>query len=414
MRCEIVAVGTELLLGHVVDTNSAWLAEHLAAAGIDSHFRTVVGDNQDRIAEALRTALARSDAVIACGGLGPTPDDITREAVAEVMGVALQRDAAMVARIRGIFAARDRAMAPSNERQADVPLGAVVIPQERGTAPGLICPVGDKVMYAVPGVPHEMREMVERAVLPDLRARAGTRSTIVSRALGTWGLSESELAEVVAPRLRALDANGANPTIAFLARGVEGIKIRVTAKAATDEAARAMVDAEHDELRRLLGPVVFGTDEETMECAAGKLLEAHGLSLGLAESMTGGLAASRVVDVEGSSRWFRGAVVSYQADVKFEVLGVREGPVVAEETARQMAEGACKVLGADVGLSVTGVAGPVEHEGKAVGTTYFGVCLDGRTDVTHSQLAGDRERVRQLAVITLFDLLRRRLLDRDS
>jgi nicotinamide-nucleotide amidase len=328
------------------------------------------------------------------------------------MEVPLVRDEAVLERVRAIFAARGRPMAASNERQADVPLGAVAVAQEKGTAPGLICPVAAKVVYAVPGVPHEMREMVARAVLPDLRARAGTDATIASGVLGTWGLAESELAEVVGPRLRALDAAGANPTIAFLARGIEGIKIRVTAKAPTEEEARAMVDAEHARLRELLGTAVFGTDDETMEHAAGKLLENSGLTLGLAESMTGGLAASRVVDVEGSSGWFLGAVVAYQAEVKFEVLGVREGPVVTEEAARQMAEGACKVLGADVGLSITGVAGPVEQEGKAVGTTFFGVCLDGRTDVTHARLPGDRDGVRQLAVISVFDLLRRRLLER--
>jgi nicotinamide-nucleotide amidase len=411
VRCEVVAVGSELLLGHVVDTNSAWLGERLAAAGIDSHFRTTVGDNQARIASALRTALDRSDAVVVCGGLGPTQDDITREAVAEVMGVHLERDQSMVQRIRRIFEARGRDMAPSNERQADVPVGAVAIPQSHGTAPGLICPVGDKVVYAVPGVPFEMEEMVERAVLPDLRARAGTRSTIVSSTLCTWGLPESALADVVAPRVRALDAAGGNPTIAFLARGIEGIRIRVTAKAETEDAARAMVGAEHEELRKLLGTAVFGVDDDTMEDAVGALLEEKGLTLGLAESMTGGLAASRVVNVEGSSGWFRGAVVSYDSEVKFDLLGVPEGPVVTEEAARTMAQGACKVLGADVGLSITGVAGPVEQEGKPVGTTFFGVCVDGSTEVTHSQLPGDRERVRQFAVISVLDLLRRRLLD---
>ncbi len=412
MRCEVVAVGTELLLGQVVDTNSAWLGERLAAAGIDSHFRTTVGDNHGRIVAALRTALDRSDAVIACGGLGPTPDDITREAVAEVMGVALERDGALVERIRRIFADRGRDMARSNERQADVPVGAVAIPQSRGTAPGLICPVGDKVVYAVPGVPYELEEMVERAVLPDLRARAGTTSTIVSGTLSTWGLAESVLAEVVAPRVQVLDAAGGNPTIAFLARGMEGIKVRVTAKAETEEEACALVAAEHDELRTLLGDAVFGVDDETMEDAVGALLAERGLTLGLAESMTGGLAASRVVNAEGSSGWFRGAVVSYHSEVKFDVLGVPEGPVVSEEAARSMAQGACKVLGADVGASITGVAGPVEQDGRPVGTTFFGLCLEGAAEVTHVRLHGDRERVRQLAVISVLDLLRRRLLDR--
>lgn len=410
MRCEVVAVGTELLLGQVVDTNSAWLGEQLAAAGIDSHFQVKVGDNLARMVQALRIALSRSEAVIVCGGLGPTQDDITREAIAEVMNVPLERDEAVVDRIRAMFESRNRQMADSNKRQADVPRGAVVIPQTRGTAPGLICPVGRKVVYAVPGVPHEMRDMVERAVLPDLRARAGTRATIVSRVLRTWGLAESTLAEVVTPRIEALDAAGGNPTIAFLASGIEGIKIRITAKAEDEAAARALLEAEDAELRSLLGATVFGVDGDTMETAVGVLLEERGLSLGLAESMTGGLVASRLVNVPGSSAWFRGSIVAYDEQVKFDVLGVPEGPVVSEVAARAMAEGARKALGADVGLAVTGVAGPAEQDGRPVGTVLFGLALDGATEAVEVRLPGDRERIRQYAAISLLDLLRRRLL----
>ncbi|HEX9969662.1 MAG TPA: molybdopterin-binding protein, partial [Acidimicrobiales bacterium] len=195
MRCEVVAIGTELLLGQIVDTNSSWIGEQLAAAGIDSHFQVKVGDNLARMTQAIRIALSRSEAVIVCGGLGPTQDDITREAIAAVMNVPLERDEAVVERIAAMFRSRDRVMPENNKRQADVPRGATVIPQTRGTAPGLVCPVGEKVVYAVPGVPHEMKEMLERAVLPDLRARAGDASVIVSRTLRTWGESESGLNE---------------------------------------------------------------------------------------------------------------------------------------------------------------------------------------------------------------------------
>ena len=412
MRCEVVAVGTELLLGQIVDTNSSWLGEQLAAAGIDSHFQVKVGDNRARMVQAIRIALSRSDAVIVCGGLGPTQDDITREVIAEVMNVPLERDDAIVDVIRAMFETRGRRMSENNARQADVPRGAVVIPQTRGTASGLICPVGKKVVYAVPGVPYELQDMVERAVLPDLQARAGTRSTIVSRVLRTWGLAESTLAETVAPRLQALDAVG-NPTIAFLASGIEGIKVRITAKAETREEAVALLEAEDAELRALLGSVVFGADDDTMESAVGALIEEQGLTLGLAESMTGGLVASRLVNVPGSSAWFRGSVVSYASEVKRDLLGVPDGPVVSERAARAMAEGACKLLGADVGLSATGVAGPAEQDGQPVGTVYFGVRLDGFTDVVSTRLPGDRDRIRQYATISLLDVLRRRLLDRD-
>lgn len=411
MRCELVAVGTELLLGQIADTNSVWLSERLAAAGINCHFHTSVGDNVERIASVLRVALDRSDAVIVCGGLGPTQDDVTREAIASVMDAPLERDDAVLERIRGLFAERGREMAESNVRQADVPRGAVVIPQTRGTAPGLVCPVGDGVLYAVPGVPEEMRDMAERAVLPDLAARAGTRATIISRMVRTWGLAESTLAERVASRVQALEAAG-NPTLAFLASGVEGIKIRITAKAASREDALAMVEAEDAELRALLGSLVFGVDDDTMESAVGALLEDAGLTLGLAESMTGGLVASRLVSVEGSSAWFRGSVVAYDSQVKFDVLHVPEGPVVSEEAAGSMADGAAKVLGADVGLSITGVAGPAEQDGMPVGTVFIGLHIDGATDVTHHRMPGDRERIRQFATISMLDLLRRRLLGR--
>jgi nicotinamide-nucleotide amidase len=411
MRCDVVAVGTELLLGQVVDTNSAWIGERLALAGIDSHFQVKVGDNLARIVLALREALARSDAVICCGGLGPTQDDITREAIAQVMNVPLRRDEALGEAIRAMFEARGRQMSENNLRQADVPEGATVIPQTRGTAPGLICPVGHKVIYAVPGVPYEMQEMVERAVVPDLQARAGASATIVSRTLRTWGLAESALAEAIASRLTVLDATG-NPTIAFLASGIEGIKVRITAKAGDEATARALLDAEEAEVRALLGTVVFGVDDETMEVAVARLLGRAGLSLGLAESVTGGLVAARLTAVPGASEWFRGSVVSYDRQVKYRVLGVSDGPVVSEAAAIEMAVGAARVLGAEVGLAVTGVAGPTEQDGQPVGTVWLGLALDGDASAVQIRLPGDRERIRQFAAISLLDLLRHRLLAR--
>lgn len=405
-----MAIGTELLLGQVVDTNSAWIGETLALAGIDSHFQVKVGDNLGRIVSALRAALARSDAVICCGGLGPTQDDITREAIAEVMGVPLVRDDELVARISKIFADRGRQMAASNLRQADLPVGATPIPQHAGTAPGLICPVGDKVIYAVPGVPHEMREMIERAVIPDLEARSGTAATIVSRTLRTWGLAESRLAEVLSPRIDALEGAG-NPTIAFLASGIEGIKVRLTAKAADASAAGLLLDGEETQVRALLGDYVFGIDDETMEFAVGALLIERGLTLAVAESITGGLIGGRLTAITGASDWFRGGVISYASEVKRSLLGVGEGPVVSAEAARQMAVGAASTLGADVGLAVTGVAGPAETEGQPVGTVWAGVALPGaHAEAVHLRLFGSRNHIRQMTVINTLDVLRRRLL----
>jgi len=412
VRCEVVAVGTELLLGQIVDTNSAWMGDRLAEAGIDSHFQTKVGDNHTRIVLALRTALARSDAVICCGGLGPTQDDITREAIAEVMNVGLERDAEMVEAIRGLFDRRGRAMAESNARQADRPVGATFIPQTRGTAPGLICPVGHKVIYAVPGVPFEMQEMLERAVVPDLVARSGETATIRSRVLRTWGLAESTLAEVVGPRFEAHDGVAGAPTIAFLASGMAGIKVRVTVKAASEAEAVVRLDEEEAVLRELLGPIVFGIDDDTMESVVGALLLDAGLTLGVAESLTGGMLGARLTEVPGASAWFRGSVVAYASEVKFRLLGVPAGPVVSEAAAAAMAEGAARVLGSDVGVGVTGVAGPTEQDGQPVGTVFAGIHLDGHAQVVALHLPGDRERVRQYATISVLDQLRQRLVAR--
>lgn len=416
MRADVVAIGTELLLGQVVDTNSAWIGEHLALAGIDSYLQVKVGDNQVRMVAAIRHALADADAVICCGGLGPTQDDITREALAEVMGVPLVRDPDLVAAIERIFAGRSRSMPRNNLRQADRPVGSIVIPQKLGTAPGLICPLEDgKVIYAVPGVPHELEEMVERAVIPDLVTRGGIKATIRSRTLRTAGLSESGLAELVDEPLKALDVTH-NPTLAFLASGIEGIKLRITARAEGADAvevAEGLLDAEEEELRALLGDSVFGVDDETMEAAVGRLLLDTGSTLAVAESVTGGLIASRCTTVPGASEWFRGGVVSYATQVKADVLGVESAAVITAEAAEEMAAGVARLLGADVGLGITGVAGPTEAEGQPVGTVWVGIAFDGQAESTKlAVLAGDRERIRQRAALSALDLLRHRLLAR--
>ncbi len=415
MRVEVVAVGTELLLGQIADTNAQWLGEHLAANGISSHFHQHVGDNHDRIVLALRTALARSDAVIVCGGLGPTQDDITREAMASVMNVPLERDGSLVGVMREFFTRRGRAMPENNLRQADVPRGATVIPQTRGTAPGLVCPVGQKVAYLVPGVPDEMADMFVRAVLPDLLERqraAGEGGVIASRVLRTWGSSESALAEALAERFEALEGDG-RLTIAFLASGIEGIKVRLTARGADEGEARGLLDAEEARVRGIiaerLGDIVFGVDEESMEVAVATRLRAAGLTLAVAESLTGGLIASRLVGVAGASRWFVGGVVSYASRVKFDLLGVPEGPVVSAEAAGAMASGVVAALASDVGLAVTGVAGPESQDGEPPGTVFVGLSLDGEVTTTRLHLPGDRTRVRHYTSISALDLLRRAL-----
>ena len=409
MRCSVVAIGTELLLGQIVDTNSSWLGEQLAAAGIDSLFQVKVGDNLGRIVATLKSTLNEADAVIICGGLGPTHDDITREAIAEIMGVELELNDEVALVIEEMFTARGRKMPQNNLRQAMVPRGAKIIEQRRGTAPGLICPVGDKVMYAVPGVPFELFEMFERAILPDLLMRSGEASVIKSRVLRTWGESESGLNERLVEVIDELEKVG-NPTLAFLASGWEGIKVRLTAKAHTAEEAVQLIDVWDAKVRAKVGDLVFGVDQQTMESVLFDILREKKLTLGVAESVTGGLVAGRLTAVVGASDVFRGGIVSYASDVKFDVLGVTPGPVVSETAAKEMAVGVRKALGSNIGLSLTGVAGPAEQDGVKVGTVCVGIAFsDGTTKSTTFHLPIGREQMRQLSVITALNFLRNQL-----
>jgi nicotinamide-nucleotide amidase len=409
MRCDVVAIGTELLLGQIVDTNSSWLGEQLSAAGIDSCLQVKVGDNLNRMVKAIRQTLEDADAVIICGGLGPTHDDITREAIAEIMGVDLEFNDEVGMVISEMFASRNRRMPEINMRQAMVPKGANIIEQRRGTAPGLICPVGNKVIYAVPGVPYELYEMFERAILPDLLVRSGSVSVISSRVLRTWGESESGLNERLFGVIEELESVG-NPTLAFLASGWEGIKVRLTAKAATRPEVVSILDEWEQKVRAAIGDIVFGIDDDTMESVVLQMLRDRGLTLGLAESVTGGLVSGRLTNIAGASDVLRGAVVSYASEVKFDVLGVTNGPVVSPEAAVEMAVGAQRVLGADVALSLTGVAGPAEQEGQRPGTLCIGVALpNGVTASSVVQLPGARDQMRQLSVISALDFLRRQL-----
>ena len=417
MRCDVLAVGTELLLGQIVDTNSSWLGEQLAAHGIDSLTQVKVGDNIGRITGHLRALLEHADAVIMCGGLGPTHDDLTREAIAAVMGVELELDEVIGERIREMFESRGRQMPENNLRQAMVPQGATVIEQTRGTAPGLICPVSvtvdgerrERVVYAVPGVPHEMRDMFDRAIAPDLHRRSGQEAVIVSRVLRTWGESESGLDERLRPIIAELDERG-NPTLAFLASGWEGLKVRLTARGVDESAARAELAPFEDRIRAELGTIVFGFDDDTMESVVLQLLRDRGKTLAVAESLTGGLIGARLTGIAGSSDVFRGGVTPYDRSLKRSLLGCPDVPAVSEEMALAMAERVCVVLGTDVGIAVTGVAGPAPLEGNDPGDVWFATCIDGAAEAHFLKMPFDRERIRQFTCIMTLNSVRNRLL----
>ena len=409
MRCEIIAIGTELLLGQIVDTNSSWLGQELALAGIDSVHQSKVGDNLERIVDSIRLALGRSDAVILCGGLGPTQDDITREAIAEVMGVSLVRDHEIGEKIRELFTSRGREMTQNNLRQADRPEGASLIPEMPGTAPGLICPINNQVIYAVPGVPHEMRTMVKGTVISDLKHRAGFTSAIRSRVLRTWGRTESGLAEMLADRIRELDQLG-TATLAFQASGIEGLKVRITVKAADEESANAVIADEEKRVRHILGDCVFGIDDETMESVVLDLLRERSMRLAVAESVTGGLVGARLAAAPMASEVLTGTMVAYSKDLAAKWFEMPPGPIVSREAVMAMANGVRQALNAEVGLAVTGVASPSESSELPVGTVFFGFAIGDQIDAVSAAMPGDRNRIREYSVINLLNFLRRELL----
>lgn len=412
MRAELVAIGSELLLGDAVDTNSAWISARLAEIGVDVHRHTTVGDNVERMAEVLSSACSRADHVIVTGGLGPTSDDLTRVAVARVAGVELERRHDLAEYLYEYWAKAGREMPESNLVQADLPVGADVLAPV-GTAPGFAVAVGAARVWCVPGVPREMETMVGRDVLPALRAAAGA-STTVSRVVRTGGMAESAVGEALLPLVRRLESAG-NPTVAFLASRGE-TRVRLTAKAATREEALALLDPLVAEVVSVLGSGVAGIDDEGAEWSIARQLQQLGMTLGLAESITGGGVSARLVTVPGASEWFRGALVTYATDVKVSLAGVdasllERATPVSEETAGALAAGARFALGADVGLAVVGVAGPTTQGDQPVGYTCVAVALpDGSVPTVSRRLpARGRVEVQEFAASMALDFLRRRL-----
>jgi nicotinamide-nucleotide amidase len=406
-----MAVGTELLLGQIENTNARWIGERLAEIGVDVLHHQTVGDNVPRIADALRLALSRADVVIVTGGLGPTQDDVTRTALAEVAGVTLERRTEIGERIRERFELIGREMPESNLLQADVPSGARVIAPDLGTAPGLVLDVGEGRIYAVPGVPAEMREMVAGTVVPELASAAGP-AAIVSRIVRCVGIAESRVAEL----LDDLFHGSENPTIAYLAGGGE-VKVRLTAKAASAAEAAALLAPVLDVVVARIGDSVTSTSDEELEEVVGRLLRASGRTIACAESLTAGGLSARLANVPGASDYLIGAAVVYRSDVKESVLGVSratiDGPgVVSRECAAEMAAGARGLFGADVGVSLTGAAGPDEHDGAEPGTVWIGLDADDATHQRRIRAPGDRATVIRWAEQAALDLVRRLLEDR--
>jgi len=404
---ETLAVGTELLLGQITNTNARNIATRLADSGFTHLYQSVVGDNALRMESAIRDAASRSDALIITGGIGPTADDITRDAVAVVAGVELVYDQAYehVLRERWTRLRPDRPFPESNLRQAFRPEGADLIANAKGSAPGFRIEVDDCWIFVLPGVPQEMLAMLDEIVLPFLRDEADDGRVVVSRVLRSWGMSEAKVGE----ELQEVFDRSENPTIAFLASAGE-IKIRITALAESDDEARSLIAPVEAEVRDRIGERIFGADDETIERVIRTELESRGWTIGTAESATGGLVGRRLTSLPGASATFRGSVVAYASDLKSSILGVPAGTIdehgiVSEATARAMAEGARSVLGVDVAVAVTGSAGPEPLE-QPVGTMIVAVETPDHSSVRTLHLPGDRERVRAYTATAALHLVR--------
>jgi nicotinamide-nucleotide amidase len=410
MKAEIVAVGTELLLGEILDTNSQYLAQQLTGVGIDLFYVTHVGDNLGRLSETVRRALGRSDVVIMTGGLGPTEDDLTREAIADALGETMQVKPELEAHLRGWYANRNRPMPAMNIKQATLIPSATAIDNPIGTAPGWWVEHEGKKIACMPGVPHEMRKMWEEQVAPRLGMGGG--GVLVTRTLKVIGQGESNVAELVAELI-----NSANPTLATYAKQ-DGVHLRIAAKAESRDVANAMIEEFEVKVRKLAGRYVYGVGEETLAGAIGEMMVRHGLSVATMESASGGLLASYVTDTPGSSEWFRGGVVAYTGELKV-ASGVDSDVVerhgtVAPETALAMATATRERLGADAGLGITGVAGPSEVEGKPVGTAHIALDFQGETRVTSTQWSTTRAEFKRRAVFDALNLLWRALKKRET
>jgi nicotinamide-nucleotide amidase len=409
VRAEVVAVGTELLLGQIANTNAAWISERLAELGVDVLHHQAVGDNHGRVVEAIGLAASRSDVVIVSGGLGPTQDDLTRPALAEAAGARLVRVPEIEALLRERFEIRGREMSDTNLEQADVPEGGRFIAPETGTAPGLVVTVGGATVYALPGVPAEMREMMEGTVLPELRVLVGP-ATLASRTLRCYGLAESKIAEL----LDDLYRGSSNPTVAYLAGGGE-VHVRLSAKAEDIAAAEAMLDPLEAEVRARLGDPVYGTGPDPLEAVVVRLLAEQGATLAAAESLSGGGFGARITAVPGASEVFLGSAVTYALEAKRQILGVSvstlDGPGPASRgCALEMAAGARRLFGSDVAVALTGAAGPEPHGNAEPGQVWVALDAEGTSHAVGFRWPGDRDLIRRFAEQAALDLVRRKVL----
>lgn len=409
MKAEIIAVGTEILLGDIINSNAQYLAQELAALGIDMYYQQVVGDNENRILHAFDEAYSRSDIIITTGGLGPTDDDLTKEVAAKYFNKELLPDEESIEKIKKYFKFRQRKMTENNLKQGLIPEGAIVINNNNGTAPGVIIEENNKIMIILPGPPREMKPMFEETVRPYLQEKSD--SVLVSKMIKILGIGESAVAEDVKDLMDAQT----NPTIAPYAKEV-GVMLRVTAKAESEEGALRLITPVEEEIKKRLGDNVYATEDISIEDVVAKLLISKKLTISTAESCTGGMIARTLINYPGISEVFLEGAVTYSNEAKHKRLGVKNETLdkygaVSEETAREMAIGIANTAGTDVSIVTTGIAGPDGGtEEKPVGLVYIGVYVKGQVTVQKHIFNGNRSRIRLQATITGLDMLRRILI----
>ncbi|MDY3207591.1 competence/damage-inducible protein A [Clostridium baratii] len=409
MKCEILSVGTEILLGDILNTNSRYLSNELANLGIDVYYHQVVGDNRERILSALNEAFSRSDIIITTGGLGPTKDDMTKELVAEFLGMDMYLHEESLKKIEDYFKKMGRIPVKSNEKQAYFPKEAIILENNNGTAPGAIFEKDGKAIIVLPGPPKEMEPMFNESVRKYLESLTGY--TIVSEVLRVFGVGESEAEN----KLQDLIDNGKNPTIAPYAKEGE-VTFRITAKGKNEDEARKLIKPLKEEVYNRLGNLIYNTGDVSIQETVGGMLVNKNMTIGVSESCTGGLVSAKLIEYPGISSVFLEGAVTYSNEAKMRTLNVKKDTLekfgaVSEETAREMAEGIAKRCGSRIGVSTTGIAGPGGGtEEKPVGLVYIGVYIDGETKVERHVFSGNRTAVRNKASMTALNMVRKSLL----
>lgn len=411
MKCEILAVGTEILLGDILNTNAQYLSRELAELGFDVYYHEVVGDNKERILKALETSFNRSDIIITTGGLGPTKDDMTKELVSEFLGMKMCLHEESLKSIKEYFNKMGREFVKSNEKQAYFPKEAIILKNSNGTAPGAVFEKNNKAIIVLPGPPKEMESMFKEEVKKYLKKYSD--DVIISEVLRIFGVGESKAEE----KLQDIIDNGINPTVAPYAKEGEVI-FRITAKAQNEEEARKMIVPIKDEIYKRLGNSVYNTGETSLQDTVAKLLIDKNMTIGVSESCTGGLVSAKLIEYPGVSEVFLEGAVTYSNEAKMRTLKVKKETLdkfgaVSHETAREMAEGIAKRCGSRIGISTTGIAGPGGgSDEKPVGLVYFGIYLDGKVKSFKHIFTGDRNSIRNRASMTALNIVRTEILEK--